>query len=443
VNMFNTFKVLTTASAVLFLASCGAEQAWLKPTGSAASVPEDPDLKFEQYVAESKKNIQQVITKLRFSNAKSPYVGEYSASDVANMRGPFQLPEKSETLCADKSRGAGKGFLLIHGLTDSPYLLKNVGQTLADAYPCGLVRAVLLPGHGTVVGDTLDMKYQDWMGITEYGVHSFQKMPSIDELYLVGFSTGTALAIKYLKEGASQEKIKGLVLLSTAVKAKSDLAWLTSYIKVFKSWLGTAKERDAARYSSFSTNAGAQFYKLTKGLVAKEYQFDIPVLMAVSADDETINPEAAREFFCKYTTSERKLLLWYKGFSKAQTEQCDGVYEIEKGSIHQEYRGVKYRYANLAHTGLSVSPSDSHYGVSGVYRDCKSYESADDDSQWRACMQDSANPVFAEKNVAKMSEVLAGGMWRRGTFNKQYQQLAKTMVCFTDQHCDLKKSLRN
>ena len=432
---------ISTVLLLLLLSGCSSESSWLKPTGSAASVPKDQNLAFEQYVRNSRINIEKVLKKLRFADAESPFVGDYTLQQVAQMRGPFQIPERDQQICKDVTDGAGKGFLLIHGLTDSPYLLKGLAQSLHQAYPCSLVRAVLLPGHGTVVGDSLEMKYQDWQAITDYGVRSFQRMQTIDELYLVGFSTGTALAIKHLQLGSSSDKIKGLILLSAAVKAKSDFAWMAGYLNLFQDWLGVNQERDAARYSSFSTNAGAQFYQLTKDLMSDKYQFDIPLLMAVSSDDATINPEAAREFFCKYSTSQRKHLIWYRGYSNQPSVDCAGIHEVAQGPLQQSYAGQSYKYANTAHTGISVSPADSHYGVAGVYRDCKAYE-ADSEEQWQACMQDTESSLFGEKNIADMSTVLAGGYWRRGTFNRQYQQLVQSIVCFADQNCNVDKVLR-
>jgi len=434
-SLLKVYRVIGLAVGLLLLLGCSSDQDWMRESGSAAGVPANKQFAFERYVSDSRDNIEAVISKIHFSAGESPFVGDYSASDVAKMRAPFQIPQDSRQLCTDQAQGAGKGFLLVHGLTDSPYLLKNMAESLAAGYPCALIRAVLLPGHGTVPGDTLNMKYQDWMAITDYGVHSLQTMDNIDQIYLVGFSTGTALAIRHLKEGGSADKIKGLVLLSTAVKAASDFAWLTNYLKIFKSWLNENIERDAVRYSSFSTNAGSQFYQLTKGLVDKKYQVEVPVLMALSADDATINPVAARNFYCNYVSSKRKLMIWYKGFDEKIQAQCAGIVEVDRKPIEQTFNGTRYNFVNYAHTGISGNPSDKHYGVEGIYRDCKSYEKKE--AQWELCVEDNKDRMFAEKNVASMSEVLKGGMWRRGTFNKDYDKLAQAVICFVDQKCDL------
>lgn len=437
-RLIQPLKLIAVSMLCVYLIGCSAENTWLAPSRQAIGVPQNSNLPFEDYVQDSRQIIEKVITKQRFSNAQSPYVGGYSVADVVNMRAPFQIPLDSDVLCQQKKAGAGKGFLLIHGLTDSPYLLKNIAQSLANQYPCALIRAVLLPGHGTVVGDTLAMKYQDWIAITEYGVRSFDKIEGVQELFLVGFSTGTALAIKHLKTAVDTQKIKGLILLSTAVKARSDFAWLSQYVIFFKRWLEVREERDAARYSSFSVNAAVQFYQLTKDIMSQQYAVNVPVLMAVSADDATISSGAAREFFCKYVHNERKLLLWFNGFSAKSNLNCTGIYEIEQVDVEQRYEDTDYKYANLSHTGVAGDPGDNHYGVNGVYRDCKSYE-AKDDQLWRACLSDHGVKIFAEKNIKNMPAVLGKtGMWRRGTFNKDYQKLLQSILCLTDKHCDLK-----
>ncbi|WP_319574178.1 alpha/beta fold hydrolase [uncultured Desulfobacter sp.] len=197
------FRFKITGFFVFFLfllASCAPEPSFLKETGSPAGVPSDPDLPFSQYVQESIKNIEHILGDLRFADGDSPYLGEYSVAQAAQMRGPFELlPENGST-----GPGKGKGFLLIHGLNHSPYRMRNIADSLHQAYPNGTIRAVLLPGHGTVAGDSLTMRHTDWMAITDYGVRSFEKMETISDLYLVGFSTGTALAIRHLQNNSQK-----------------------------------------------------------------------------------------------------------------------------------------------------------------------------------------------------------------------------------------------
>ncbi|MEZ9465093.1 alpha/beta hydrolase, partial [Vibrio splendidus] len=60
----------------------------------------------------------------------------------------------------------GKAVLLVHGLGDSPYSFKDIATHLAEqGY---LVRTVLLPGHGSRVGDLMQPSLEDWQGVVAH-----------------------------------------------------------------------------------------------------------------------------------------------------------------------------------------------------------------------------------------------------------------------------------
>jgi len=444
------FKQVFCLACLLFaLIGCSGSDPLLQPTGIAAFVPAD-NVPFTRYVRDSRKNIEQILDRLRPPSENRIYLGGYTNQQAAAMRSPFQIPQTDNERCDDPAQGAGKGFLLIHGLTDSPYLMRSISESLSKAYPCSLIRAVLLPGHGTVAGDSLTMNYQDWQRIVSYGVNSFTKDGTISQLYLVGFSTGTSLAIQYMKEhpleaGKSREdNIKGLILVSTAVRAKSRAVWLAPMLKWVKKWGSTFKEKDAARYESFSLNAGAQFYTLTKDMLDPVYTLDVPVLMAVSADDATIDARAAREFFCYPTEVKRRALLWYQSIdptvnaaiNRHDTPElmCDNIVEIKLEDIQSDFNTV-----NLAHTALSMSPEDPHYGVHGKYHNCKAYDTAKTARQFNECQGDVKKSIYGENNISELKDTLhvEYDYLRRGTFNPDYKNLESKILCFTSDSCSV------
>ena len=430
---------------LLVLTACGASEKYLEPSGRAAFVPEE-STDFSIYARESQHNILNILETARGNTA---YLGGYTHAQVAEMRAPFQMLPSGESQCGGLQGGSSKGFLLIHGLTDSPYLLRNIAVSLHQRYPCALIRAVLLPGHGTVVGDTLDMKKEDWQRIVRYGVKSFQHVDRVHELYLVGFSTGTSLTIDYLKEnphdgqGDRADKIKGVVLLSTAVRAKSQYAFLAPLVSHLKDWESVYPERDAARYESFSFNAGAQFYTLTKHMLDPEYRVHLPMLMAVSADDATIDAKAAREFYCSSTDVQRKALLWYASIdqkinadiARSSALSCENILEVKPSSLAR-----KYRTANIAHTAITMAPEDEHYGVQGRYHNCKEYDSADTATDFSRCQSEDDKTIFGEeKKVLQKEGVLGQLYFRRGTFNPDYARLMRKIACFVDEACPVEQ----
>ncbi|CAK8724949.1 hypothetical protein KKHLCK_15435 [Candidatus Electrothrix laxa] len=434
----NTGKRRTLCALLCLLpliSACASNDPLFNPTGQAAFVP-DESLPFTEYVQDSHENIELVLNEVRPDNGDRKYLGGYTNAQAATMRSPFQVPANENERCSAIAKGADKGFLLIHGLIDSPYLLHSIQDSLSRQYPCALIRAVLLPGDGTVVGDSLDMNHKDWKRIVEYGVKGFQD--DITDLYLVGFSTGTSLAIDYMKEHPSTDKIKGLVLLSPSVKAKSRFAFLSPFIKLFKDWLSRSEEEDAVRYESFSYNAGAEFYILTREMVDPKYALKIPVMMVASADDTTVDTEAARRFFCFSDEVDRQALLWYQSADPkvnariAQTAdlQCDNIIEVPLADIQEEFKTI-----NLSHLAVPISPDDPHYGLHGKYRHCGKYASSPTDLA--ACLDDGENNLFGENNVEGLSADLKPQYrtLRRGTFNPLYEQLEAMMFCFTDDAC--------
>jgi pimeloyl-ACP methyl ester carboxylesterase len=86
-----------------------------------------------------------------------------------------------------------EGILLIHGLSDSPYLLRDLGTALAAQGSCRLIRSILVPGHATRPGDLLHVKYTDWIAAVQNGIRSF--VGGAREVQLIGYSTGGALAV--------------------------------------------------------------------------------------------------------------------------------------------------------------------------------------------------------------------------------------------------------
>ena len=128
------------------------------------------------------------------NNKSSPYV------DGENLNASFEfLPDEEEI------KG---GVLLVHGLTDSPYHLKAIGEIFSDNgfYVIGL----RLPGHGTVPGGLLNVTWKDWYSAVKFGARMVLKKIENrrdSKFYVGGFSTGGALTLRYFLE-TSSEKLK-------------------------------------------------------------------------------------------------------------------------------------------------------------------------------------------------------------------------------------------
>ena len=57
------------------------------------------------------------------------------------------------------------------------------------------IRSILLTGHGTILGNLVNLDYSEWVETIDTEIDSFED--KVEEFYLVGFSTGTSLILHY------------------------------------------------------------------------------------------------------------------------------------------------------------------------------------------------------------------------------------------------------
>lgn len=164
------------------------------------------------------------------------------------------------------------GVLLIHGLSDSPYSMRRMGEIF---HAMGFwVVGIRLPGHGTAPSGLLNVTWQDFAAATDFSAnHVKQQIGEGKPFYIAGYSTGAALAVEYSLRtlaGSDDPMPDGLVLLAPAIGV-SPIAALAvwqerlSAIPGLKktAWESIQPEYDPFRYRSFAVNAGNQIHKLT------------------------------------------------------------------------------------------------------------------------------------------------------------------------------------
>ncbi|HYB54236.1 MAG TPA: alpha/beta fold hydrolase [Thermoanaerobaculia bacterium] len=164
------------------------------------------------------------------------------------------------------------GALLLHGMTDSPYSMRRLGEVLRDRgfYVLGL----RVPGHGTVPGALTRVQWEDWIAATRVGArHVRRRIGEGKPFFLVGYSNGGALSVLYaldVLEGAKLPKADRIVLLSPmiGVSPAAGLAKFIGLLAVFPyfektRWLDVLPEYNPYKYNSFPANAGKQSHGLT------------------------------------------------------------------------------------------------------------------------------------------------------------------------------------
>jgi hypothetical protein len=201
------------------------------------------------------------------------------------------------------------GVLLLHGLSDSPYSMRALATTLHEhgAWVLGL----RVPGHGTAPVGLTNITWRDFAAAVRLAAkHVAAQLPAGRPFYIVGYSNGAALAVKYslaVVAGEDLPRPQGLLLLSPAIgitRAAAYAVWqaragtATGLDKL--AWTDILPEYDPFKYNSFPVNAGEQMYLLTQEIASNTQDLNtgsgVPgfpqVLAFQSLVDATVIPSA-------------------------------------------------------------------------------------------------------------------------------------------------------
>lgn len=362
----------------------------------------DPSLSFDDYILQC----QQLITARRddLANRKPDEINK-----IVTANSPFEYTTQ-QAPANNKKIGA----LLIHGLLDSPFTYRELAETLHAA---GIhVQTVLLPGHGTRAMDLLDVTYQEWLAAVRYGFDDISK--KVDKVFVVGYSTGAALGIIDALHGS---KAAGLVLCAPAIKLRvsvdATVNWanLASKIMKDKQWIYQLEENDYVKYKSIALNGALQVAKLTDIVreSATKAALTMPVMMVLSADDETISSQDAIEYFIDTKNPANRLII----YSDKKDNYKDSRIELRSSA----YPDLNIN--NLSHAALMFSADNFHYGDQGDYEAASRTEAKDYIDGAYNRIEVNASELMAKYNLMKMPR-------RSLTFNPDFPQLARDITNF-------------
>ncbi|HEX5078329.1 MAG TPA: alpha/beta fold hydrolase [Geminicoccaceae bacterium] len=367
-----------------------------------------------------------ILAARQYVAAANQVAGNPLAPSVVEDRGPYELPPQGS--CA-RRKDEVHAALLIHDLGETPYMLRDLGERLARA--CYLVRAILLPGHGGVPGDLLDVDYRDWQEAVRLGVASLAGDAS--DVTLIGFGTGGTLALDYLQsDQPSAVPVAALVLLAPAMAEPAPRFEVQAQRLLYAlapsgGWLGTQgawpqvfADKDPVRYESLPSNARRQADRVVLGLAGQEGSLDLPVFLAIGEDDVSVDPQAARQWFCSSLAGPRRML-WYTTAPGAAS--CRFVTERSIPAT----RGV----LDLSHIGLPIAPSNPRYGRDSGYRSCLHYYWEKDAPSWFFCSDPAKTAANSDVRYGEISQAnLHAHVMRRLTYNPDFDGLVADLVNF-------------
>ena len=332
---------------------------------------------------------------------------------------PFERMPAAGCLSSERSRPK-RGILLLHGLSDMPLAMRD----LADAFAarCFLVRAMLLPGHGTRAGDLLDVTRGDWKAATGFGLSTLKE--DAEAVFVGGFSLGGLLSIHALLDDAT---LQGAFVFSPALALER--AWLVGqavWLRRVVDWLDRDAPDDYARYEAMPVNATAETLLLTRDLerLLERRRVAAPVFMALSADDPVVDVAATLGYFEQRFSHRGSRLVVYRRDAREEADPGDA----RIGYVNSYLPGQ--RIAGFSHQSLHIAPTNAHYGVDGDYRSCgqSSGESAEAVDRCLADPHPWRGEVFGRNPTATpVGEPVA-----RLTYNPRFGELLDRVDAFIE-----------
>ena len=167
--------------------------------------------------------------------------------------------------------------LLVHGLTDSPYSMHAMAQSLhARGFDVTVLR---LPGHGTLPAMMTSMSAADWTAAVRIAAKDVAaRVAPGQPFYVGGYSSGGTLVLQYALDTLQDNTLRRpdrVLLVSPAIEL-TRVAALAEVIDIFTvvpipvldkaRWQAIAPEFDPYKFNSFPVNASRQINRATRAL---------------------------------------------------------------------------------------------------------------------------------------------------------------------------------
>jgi len=266
---------------------------------------------FEDYLELEDRLFLQLDEKVYAHNPTGPanVLDRYSSGSAADPRNNAPDWNRSFELAGN---GTG-GVLLLHGMSDSPYSLRELGLALnRRGYH---VIGLRLPGHGTAPSGLKYVRWQDMTASVDLAMKQLLADPGTHSggVHVIGYSTGATLALDFTLRALADPTLSApssLVLISPAIRvhAAAKLAGIKNGLSALPglghlAWLSVLSEFDPYKYNSFATNAGAQVHQGTTDVDRRMRALSgtpaiagfPPVLVFKSTVDFTVSTDAVAD----------------------------------------------------------------------------------------------------------------------------------------------------
>jgi esterase/lipase len=286
------------------------------------------------------------------------------------------------------------GILLVHGLSDSPFVFRDFARALAT--DCVEVRTVLLQGHGTRPGDMITAEADVWR---EQIRHHFTALADdVDVALIGGFSLGGALATE-LALSDQQPRPDGLV---RQLNGLDNFLWLAGTANLFFDFVEREPEFNPVKYESLTVNAAIQLADVLEGVerrFAVRTPSDLPLFLVASEADSVINlPYLLDTFNTRFPNPGNRMTVF-------RDQRLEWPYPQEpRLTLINGYR-PDLNILEFSHQSLPAAPDNELYGVGKPLQRClePNQLSVEDcralpgDQLWFSAYSDNDQPEFTSR----------------------------------------------
>ena len=398
-----TLRILTSVLLLIGVTACGSaapNEAYYQPSIETFDFNFKEETSFQKYTEENTAYVKR--HRVYFDSGNT---------DVELSRiTPYELPVPPG--CDTKpSRGA----LLVHGISDTTHSLKDIAEFLNSE--CVLIRAMLLPGHGTRPGDLLQITKEKWIEAVDFGIRSLKN--EVDHVYVVGFSLGGLLATH---AATNHTDLSGLVLLSPSLHVVySPLVWQTRWLRYVRDWVDIDPNASPVRYHSMPTNGLAELMELRSKTISslrREKGLKPPVFAMLAEHDVSVNSRKTLEVLHAASSHEKSKFIYYGNRDKSRIEDN-----------RTEYRNAylpDLKILNFSHVAFPYSPENPLFGENGEIKECGENIGVIDKEEAEACLE-ADHPWKGELGSTNDAKYLP---LQRLTYNPDFTRMTSDILSF-------------
>ncbi len=208
----------------------------------------------------------------------------------------------------------GEGVVLVHGFLASPAEMRGIADKLLRL---GFtVIGVRVKGHGTSPHDLKERSWEDWLGSVRRCYEILK--PYVRQIYLVGFATGGALALRLAAD--QPDRLAGVAALSVPVKFENStmmVGQLMHGANALMRWMPSFKgmpfivrdsEHPEINYRNVPVRGLYEVRRLIQELDDRLKDVHCPVLLLHGDKDPIIDADSSRIVFRKLGSKEKQLV---------------------------------------------------------------------------------------------------------------------------------------